>query len=69
MQKWLGRSPCGDRHGSQRVRRRAVAVVAEVGRLPRGEEEGLEEGLLLGAEDEGCLARTGWKERWSWRVG
>ena len=46
-----------------------MGVVAEVGRLPRGEEEGLEEGLLLGAEDEGCLARTGWKERWSWRVG
>jgi len=45
------------------VRRRAVGVVAEVGRLPRGEEEGLEEGRLLGAEDEGCLARTGWKER------
>ena len=46
-----------------------MGVVAEVGRLSRGEEEGLEEGLLLGAEDEGCLARTGWKERWSWRVG
>ena len=30
---------------------------------PFGEEEGLEEGRLLGAEDEGCLARTGWKER------
>ena len=45
-----------------------MGAVAEVGR-PKGEEEGLEEGLLLGAEDEGCLARTGWKERWSWRVG